>query len=213
MDRSISGFVTMGRAVLVLLTLQIAIVSLLKYVTGGVEAPPPILANAFAHPFLLIHVVSGVVALLVGPLQFVGRIRSLFPAFHRATGRLFVCACLVGAPSGFILALGTFAGPVAGSGFAVQAALTALFTCLGFRAVLQRRFDAHREWMLRAYALVAAAITLRLMLPASTMLGYEFVAAYQVIAWACWTINLLLVELLIRRTRISRSVYATAAVA
>ena len=213
MDRLSWAFGTLWRSALVLLTLQIAVVSLAKYVTGGAEAPPPILANAFADPFLLIHVVSGVIALVTGPIQFVRSLRSRFPAFHRATGRLFLSACLIGALSGFILALGTFAGPIAGSGFALQALLTALFACLGLRSVLERRFEAHREWMLRAYALIAAAITLRLMLPASIILGYEFLPAYQVIAWACWTLNLALCEFYIRRQRVSAVSFRTAATA
>jgi hypothetical protein len=199
---------TAWRAAVVLLTVEIAIVSALRYFTGTEPPPPPIVANALAQPFLVLHVAGGVAALLVGPLQFVRRIRVRRPAFHRATGRIYILACAIGAPTGFVLALGTTAGPVAGAGFAVQAVAWAVFTWLGYRAAVERRFADHREWMLRSWALTAAAITLRLMLPASLFLGPEFAEAYPVIAWLAWTVNLALVEYHIRRSRVSTATRA-----
>ena len=199
---------TAWRAIVVLLTVEIAIVSALRYFAGSETPPPFIVANAFANPFLVLHVAGGATALLVGPLQFVRRIRARWPHFHRATGRIYVAACAIGAPAGFILALGTTAGPVAGAGFAVVAVLWALFTWLGYRAAVERRFGDHREWMLRSYACTAAAITLRLMLPASALLGLDFVPAYRVIAWLAWTTNLAVFEYYIRRNRVSAPTYA-----
>ena len=214
MDQRLSRtFSLIGRGALVLLIIQIAAVSTMRYLSGGMEAPPPILANAYATPFLAAHVVGGVVALLLGPLQFVRRIRSRLPALHRGMGLAYVAACAVAAPAGFMLALGTTAGPVAGAGFAALALLSAAFTFLGLRAALGRRFDEHREWMLRSYALVATAITLRLMLPAAGLLGFEFLPAYRAIAWLSWMTNLALCEFYIRRTRVSPRSYGTLAAA
>jgi uncharacterized membrane protein len=211
--RSIPIFSTIWRAALVLLTVQIAIVSALRYFAEGGAAPPPILANAFADPFLIVHVAAGVIALLAGPFQFVRPIRARVPALHRATGLIYVGACAVAAPAGFMLALGTTAGPVAGTGFAIPALLLPVFTALGLRSALGRRREEHREWMLRSYALVATAITLRLMLPASALLGFEFLPAYRVIAWLAWTTNLMLVEYHIRRTRAPAARYGALAAA
>jgi uncharacterized membrane protein len=189
------------RAILVLLTVEIATVTALRYFLGAETPPPPIVANAFAHPFLVLHVAGGETALLVGPLQFVRRIRARWPAFHRAGGRIYVLACALGAPAGFVLALGATAGPVVRVGFAIPALLWPLFTWLGWRAAVEGRFADHREWMLRSYALTAAAITLWLMLPASAFLGLDFFPAYRVISWLSWATNLVLVELHIRRNR------------
>ncbi len=191
------------RAAVVLLSIEISIVSALRYVTGSEPAPEPILGNAFASPFLVLHVVSSIMALLVGPLQFVRLVRERWPAFHRATGRLYVLSCAVGAPTGFVLALGTTAGPIAGAAFAMSALLWPLFTWLGVRAAVERRFDDHRDWMLRAYAILAGAITLRLMLPAALMSGYDFYPAYRLISWLGWSTNLAICEYWIRRNRAS----------
>jgi uncharacterized membrane protein len=190
------------RAAIVLLSIEIAAVSALRYVTNSEAPPPPIVANAFAHPFLILHVISGVTALLVAPVQFVRAVRTRWPAFHRLTGRLYLAAVAIGAPTGFMLAVGTTSGPVAAVGFAIPALLWPVFTWLGWRAAVERRFDAHRDWMLRSYAVTATAITLRLMLPASALLGVDFATAYPVIAWLAWMTNLALFEYFIRRRRL-----------
>ncbi len=189
------------RLVIMLLIVEICIVSAMRYVTLVEEPPSPITANAFAQPFLVIHVVAAMLALLVGPLQFVRRLRTRWPAAHRAVGKLYVAAIAVGSPAGFVLALGTSAGPVAASGFAMVALLSIAFTWLGWRAALRRQFAGHREWMLRSWTMTAGAITLRLLLPASAMLGLGFYIAYPVIAWLSWLINLAIAEYLIRRGR------------
>jgi hypothetical protein len=192
---------TAWRAVVLFLTVEIAVVSALRYFTGSEAPPPPIVANAYAQPFLVIHVIGGVTALLVAPLQFSLRVRARWPAFHRSTGGIYIAACGIGAPAGFMLALGTTAGPVAGVGFAIPAILWPLFTWLGWRAAVDRRFADHREWMLRSYALTATAITLRLMIPSAALLGLDFVPAYRAISWLGWITNLALFEYLIRRDR------------
>ena len=200
-------------AAVVLLTANVVTTTSLRYVTNSEAPPPPIIANAFATPFLFIHVVTGVIALVVGLLQFVPRIRMRVPALHRATGRIYVGACAISAPAGFMLALGTTAGSFAGAGFAVQALLLPLFIYLGWRAAVQRRFTEHREWMLRSYALISAAITFRLMLPASVLLDLEFLPSYRAISWLAWMTNLVVVEHHIRRKRVPMASYRTLAAA
>lgn len=199
---------TAWRAVVVLLSVEIAIVSVLRYFTTLEASPEPIVANAFAQPFLPIHVIGGVAALLVGPLQFVQRIRARWPAFHRTTGWTYILACMIGAPTGFILALGTTAGPVVSVGFAIPAVLCGMCTWLGVRAAVERRFDDHRDWMLRSYGAIAGAITLRLLIPASAFLDFGFLAAYRVSSWLAWMINVALVEYFIRRSRATIAIAA-----
>lgn len=212
-ERLAAFYAVAWRMAVALFTVEIATVSVLRYLTGVAPPPPPIVENAFAHPFLILHVVGGLGALLLGPLQFVRVVRRRWPGFHRVTGRLYGIACAIGAPAGFMLALGTTAGPVAVVGFAIPALLWPVFTGLGWRAAIERRFGDHREWMLRSYAITATAITLRLMLPASALLGYPFYPAYRVIAWLGWITNLALVEFYIRRARTTGDEGAARAIA
>ena len=54
--------------------------------------------------------------------------------------------------------------------------------------------------MLRSYALVFAAVTLRIELPLLTMGFGDFTPAYQVVAWLSWVPNALWAEWYIRRS-------------
>lgn len=204
---------TAWRAAILVLSVEIAIVSILKYFTDVMAPPEPVVANAFANPFLTIHVISGIVALLAGLFQFVERIRATRLAFHRATGRVYIAACVLTAPTGLVLSVGTTAGPIAAWGFGIAALLFASFTWLGLRAAIGRRFDDHREWMLRSYAIMANAITLRLMLPAAGFMGIGFFTAYPIIAWLGWITNLLIAEYVIRRRRLASHRFETLATA
>jgi hypothetical protein len=58
-----------------------------------------------------------------------------------------------------------------------------------------------RQWMLRSYALVFAAVTLRIELPLLTMAFGDFTPANQVAAWLSWVPNALWVEWYIRRRK------------
>ncbi len=104
------------RGTVAVLSVAIALVSY-RYLTASETRAPGILANAFADPFLVIHVVGGATALLVSPLQFVARFRSPRPGFHRLVGRVYVVGCVAGGLAGIPLALGSTAGPMAAAGF------------------------------------------------------------------------------------------------
>ncbi|MDQ0465400.1 hypothetical protein QO010_003187 [Caulobacter ginsengisoli] len=197
------------RAALVLLTAQVAWSAAARYLVGSETPPQVIVENTFASPVLVIHVAASIVALAIAPLQFVAAIRRRWPGFHRLNGRLYLLACAIGAPAGFVLAFGVTAGPVAGLGFSIPAVLWPLFTWLGWRAAVERRFGDHRAWMLRSYAVLAGAITLRLMLPFSGLvLGIDFFPAYRVISWLSWSANLVLAEAYIRFRRAPAVTYA-----
>jgi hypothetical protein len=194
---------SIGRAITVILlalfTLEIAGVSILRYFVDQSEAPQFVLENRFSNPFLALHVIGGVTALMLGPIQLIARVRDRMPQIHRMNGRIYALACAIGAPAGFMLAIGTQAGKFAAVGFAIPAILWPIFTILGVHFAIERDFDRHRVWMLRSYAITANAITLRLMLPAAGILGLPFMASYSVIAWLGWIVNLVIVEIYLRR--------------
>jgi uncharacterized membrane protein YozB (DUF420 family) len=74
------------------------------------------------------------------------------------------------------------------------------FALLGLRAILRRDVVAHRRWMLRTFAMTYAAVTLRLWLFALIPLLGDFRSAYLLVPFLCWVPNLVVVELLLRRT-------------
>jgi len=188
------------RGTVAVLSVAIALVSY-RYLTASETRAPGILANAFADPFLVIHVVGGATALLVSPLQFVARFRSPRPGFHRLVGRVYVVGCVAGGLAGIPLALGSTAGPMAAAGFGTLALLWLVTTWRGWRCAVERRFAEHRAWMLRSWALTMAAVTLRLYLPLIPVLGIDFADGYRAIAWLCWVPNVVAVEAYLRWPR------------
>jgi uncharacterized membrane protein len=180
-----------------LLSAAVAIFSYRYLPRVGLLAPE-ILANLFARPWLNVHVAGAATALLVGPIQFLPWVRRRFPALHRTLGRIYVIGCLVGGVGGLVMAFGTLAGPIATVGFAGLAVCWIIANVQGWRLAMARRFEEHRAWMLRSFAMTFAAVTLRLYIVALPMLGMSYIDAYRTASFLAWIPNLILVELYLR---------------
>ena len=102
-----------------------------------------------------LHFAAGGVILALGCIQFVSRIRVRYPHVHRWIGRLYVLAAIFAGVGGltFIAAKGTIGGPVMDVGFAIYGALTVLAAAQAYRHARGRRFDVHRAWAMRLFAL------------------------------------------------------------
>ena len=155
---------------------------------------------AWSQGFFFLHVAGGGLALLLSPLQLSARLRASAPRVHRVVGRVVLAAIAAGRVAGLVLAPSSLAGPVGTAGFGLLALLWLAFATLGLRAVRRGDVGAHRRWMLRTFALTYAAVTLRLWLIALIPLVGDFPRAYAIVPFLCWVPNLVVVELLLRRT-------------
>ncbi|HEV2676208.1 MAG TPA: DUF2306 domain-containing protein [Aliidongia sp.] len=172
---------------------------------------PDILANLYHRPWLDVHVAGAATALLVGPFQFLARLRTRHRLLHRRLGRLYVVGCLAGGVGGFVMAFGSTAGPIATVGFASLAATWIWANVQAWRLAVARRFDAHRAWMIRSFAMTFAAVMLRLYLPLFPLLGVSFVDGYRAVSFLSWVPNLILVELYLRGAFARRPILVQAA--
>ena len=179
------------------LSVGVALISY-RYVVGMGPASPEILGNLFARPWLAVHAAGAATALLVGGFQFLPALRRR-RSIHRWLGRIYATGCIVGGLAGLRLAFGTTAGVFAGVGFGLLALLWIHATTQAWRFARAGRFEEHRRWMIRSFAMTFAAVTLRLYLPIAPMLGYDFMVGYRLTAWVSWIPNLILVELWMRR--------------
>jgi uncharacterized membrane protein len=164
-----------------------------RYLIGVGPLAINVLQNPFKQPWLIVHVAGAATALLLGSLQFLPRFRP--GRVHRYIGRVYVAGALVGGVGGLFLALGSTAGPVATAGFGSLAVLWLVTTSIGWSNARARRYEAHRAWMIRSYALTFAAVTLRLYLLAVPMLGLPILDSYRAISFLCWVPNLLVAEI------------------
>ncbi|MBV1900222.1 MAG: DUF2306 domain-containing protein [Kordiimonadaceae bacterium] len=147
---------------------------------------------------LYAHLFFGALALLIGPFQFSEKLRNSRKTLHRWMGRSYVVFCLSSGVAGFFMALSSTTID-ARTGFAVLAVAWIYTTVQAYRKARARDFAAHKNWMIRSFALTCAAITLRILLPVQLIGGVPFETAYIIISWACWVPNLMLAEWLVRR--------------
>ncbi|TWT78076.1 hypothetical protein Pla123a_08650 [Posidoniimonas polymericola] len=135
------------------------------------------------------HIVSGPFCLSSGLALLFERAWAPRRRLHRLVGKAHMIGLLfVMAPSGLWMSAYAATGRVAGFAFAVQAVLTAAFALLGWRSAVRREFSTHRIWMQRTFAMLTAAVVLRLIGGASEVLGLEGVYPYS--AWASWLLPL-----------------------
>ncbi|MDO9713770.1 DUF2306 domain-containing protein [Paracraurococcus lichenis] len=102
------------------------------------------------------HLVLGGILLLLGPIQFIGRLRQRAPSLHRWIGRVYGAAALGAGLGGliFVLGRGTVGGPVMSAGFALYGVLMAVAATQTMRHGWCRRLHLHRAWAIRLFALV-----------------------------------------------------------
>ncbi|MES2559634.1 MAG: DUF2306 domain-containing protein [Bacteroidota bacterium] len=147
------------------------------------------------------HISTSLVVLLIGCIQFSRFIRTHYVKYHRLFGKIYVLLVLFcAAPGGLVMALYANGGFWARLSFVLISTGWWLFTFMGYRTIKHGHTEAHREWMIRSYALTLSALTLRfyvyispifIHLPARDM--------YVLVAWLSWIPNLLIAEWIIRR--------------
>jgi uncharacterized membrane protein len=162
--------------------------------------------DGFLRQLLIAHALTGLVALAIGPFQFLPLLRNRWPVLHRNLGRVYLSVILFSGLSGLWLAFHTTGGFAATSGFFILSLVWLLTGALAWRAVLQRDFAAHRAWMMRSYALTFAAVTLRIYLGLGVAAGIPFVEIYATAAWSSWVLNLIVVEWWLLRTQSAQKV-------
>jgi hypothetical protein len=145
------------------------------------------------------HLSASAVALLVGPLQFIARLRARSLGWHRWLGRAYVVSVLLGGGAGFALAFRSMGGLPAHLGFGFLAVLWLSATGMAWARIRAGDQRGHRMWMIRSYALTLAAVALRIYLPLSQIVGIPFEPAYQAISWCCWVPNLVVAEWFVLR--------------
>jgi hypothetical protein len=145
-----------------------------------------------------VHVLSGMLALAVGPLQFVGKIRRRFLRLHRCFGVIYIASCTGLGLSGLVLATTSYAGWTTSLAFGLLGLSMLFTTWTALRMVLARRIGDHRRWMIRSFSLIFAGVMLRVLSPLYSLLSgvglvsFSFETAYIWIAWLCWVPNLLI---------------------
>jgi uncharacterized membrane protein len=171
--------------------------------TGFLAVKQEYIHNKVWRTAFYIHVFTSILTFLAGFTQFSSYLLKEHKTFHRVMGKIYVVAVLfINFPSGMILAIyanGHLSSKIA---FIILDSLWFWFTLKAFVEIKRGNILAHKQFMMRSYALTFSAITLRAWnLILSGLFVIAPVSLYMIDAWMGFVPNLLLVEWLIRRTR------------
>jgi hypothetical protein len=152
-----------------------------------------------------IHVFTSVFLLIAGFTQFSNYFLKNYKRAHRWIGKSYVFIILfLSAPSGLIMSFLANGGLISKIAFTTLTFAWLITTAKAWQTALNKDFQAHKEWMIRSFALTLSALTLR---------AWKYIIAitlapppmdmYRAVAWLGWIPNLLLAEWIIRRKRLT----------
>jgi uncharacterized membrane protein len=151
---------------------------------------------------LRLHIAGGMGALLAGPWQFSQKLRARALNLHRWLGRFYLLEVGLGSVAGFAMALVSKRGLPTHLGFGILAVLWFFTGLQAYRMVRKGNIEAHRQWMIRNFALTLAAVTLRVYMPLMMgVLHWPFPRTYITVSWLCWVPNFIVAEWMVRRRK------------
>lgn len=147
------------------------------------------------------HVYTAVFVLPAGFTQFSGFIRKNFPLVHKYTGWVYAIVVIaLAGPAGFYMGLFANGGLASQAAFCLLAVLWIYFTVAAIQKVIRGDIKAHREFLIRSFALTLSALTLRAW---KYVLVFLFqprpMDVYEIVAWLGWIPNLIIAEIIIRK--------------
>jgi len=138
---------------------------------------------------LIPHILAGLAALLIGPVQFSTRMRQRNLGLHRVLGKVYVLAIVVAACTAFLLG-NNIPRPVMIASNS-QAVLWLLCTTAAFLTARNRHIAQHRVWMIRSYSVTLIFFTSRVLNP------IPFFGNMDPVTFACFLLILQLSALLV----------------
>ena len=146
-----------------------------------------------------IHVFSAIIALFAGFTQFSKDFLKDHRKLHRIFGKIYVWNILIiNFPAGMILAIYANGELLGKTAFILLDILWFYFTYKAFIYAHKKDFIAHKNNMMRSYALTFSAITLRAWkVILSSNLNIEHSQLYIIEAWIGFIPNLIIIELII----------------
>lgn len=157
--------------------------------------------------WLLPHGLTGLCALLLGPMQFSDRLRLRFTKLHRVVGPFYVAGVFIAAPLGFYIQhfqerMGASRSFSIAAG--VQAIMWMLTTGIALALILNGKTQQHRQWMTRSFAVALVFLEVRVILGVT---GWEHLGAgaAETVVWACNALSLFFADVVLQWQELRRS--------
>jgi uncharacterized membrane protein len=152
-------------------------------------------------PWLLTHVIFGVIAILTGPFQFVEPFRNKYLKLHRMLGKLYLASTMLAAASAIYLAVTSAIAQWYEYGLIVGALIWIYTGSIAYIHIKNLRTELHRKMMIRNYVITFFFIIFFAIYDLFVYTGTDPYDStmLSVLPWACLLIPLGVTEYIIRK--------------
>ena len=142
--------------------------------------------------FFRTHIFLGLVAIVIGPFQFIQKIRNTYKILHKTIGYIYSISVLFSGLTGLVIAQFAMGGWITTIGFSALSMAWIYTTIKAIISIRGGNILNHKKWMFLSYALTFSAITQRTLLLIPLLTQTPFLPIYQLSAWLPWLINLII---------------------
>jgi len=153
--------------------------------------------------WLLLHIVPGTFALMLGPFVLSMGLARKRMKLHRKLGYGYMTSIALSSIGAFYLAFHTDVSWMFGAGLSGLAIAWLITTSLAFAAIKRRLVAQHKEWMIRSYVVTFGFVNFRILVGILTAAGVgTLVEQLTVSSWFCWAFPLLITEAILQSRKI-----------
>ncbi|MGG2133371.1 DUF2306 domain-containing protein [Bacillus sp. S2(2024)] len=149
---------------------------------------------------LYVHIIFGLIALLLGPLQFSHKIRQKSINTHKLIGKIYVLSIFISSCIGLYLSYYATGGWVSVIRFYSLTVAWMYTTVVGFLMIRKGNIKKHKQWMMRSYAVTLTFVTFRIWSLLVLLITQERGVLYGLTIIFSWVLNLLIVEWMFFKT-------------
>ena len=149
---------------------------------------------------LIPHGLFGLIALILGPLQFSTTIRKQNIKLHKRIGKIYIIAILLAAPFAILLNI-YYPIPGAKITFAfenfTQALVWALTASMAWIAAYRRHITIHKMWAARSYGLTLVFVLSRIKNPMELLIAKPDINDFAHFLWLLIVLALIIPDILV----------------
>lgn len=158
--------------------------------------------------WLIGHITGGILALLIGPFQFMPKFRNKYSKLHKRLGKIYLISILVSGISSTVLAWTAALAIHWTWGFSLQilAVVWIISSYMAYVSIRKKRIQQHKEWMIRSFIITLSFVLFRLFNDITMMAGLgTFIERAPTIIWASWSIPLFFAEVIFQSKKSNNS--------
>jgi hypothetical protein len=153
--------------------------------------------------WLLLHIVAGMAALLLGPFVLWLGLNRRRMSVHRRLGIGYMTSVGLSGIGALYLAFHTDLGWEYAMGLVGLATAWLVTTGLALASIRRRLIEQHKEWMIRSYVVTFGFVNFRILAGVLQIAGIgTLIEQLDAASWFCWSIPLLITEAVLQGGKI-----------